>query len=125
MALTQFTKHAVVLWLGGFGVQVIVAGQLELSLDLRLAWKNGDRIRLTRKEFDLLAYMMQKPGTPLTHLRLLRAVWGPGHGSEPQYVRTYIRRLRKKIETNHERPAYIHTESCLGYRFEALAQPLP
>jgi two-component system KDP operon response regulator KdpE len=96
---------------------VLQAGDLMLELDRRRLWKRGDQIRLTPKEFDLLAYLMKNQGTPMTHVKLLQAVWGPDYGGEREYLRTYVRILRKKVEDDPIRPEYILTEEAVGYRF--------
>jgi two-component system KDP operon response regulator KdpE len=96
---------------------VLHAGELKLELDRRLLWKRGQPIRLSPKEFDLLAFLMKNQGAPLTHIRLLQAVWGPDYGGELEYLRSYVRMLRKKIEDDPTRPAYIVTEAWVGYRF--------
>ncbi len=93
------------------------AGDLRLDLNRRLLMKRGKKIRLSQKEFDLLACMMRNPGVPITHAKLLRAVWGPEYGGELEYLRTYIRILRKKIEDDPATPEYISTEAWVGYRF--------
>jgi DNA-binding response OmpR family regulator len=61
--------------------------------------------------------MMQVREVPLYHSKLLRAIWGPEYGQEFEYLRTYVRLIRKKIEDNPARPEYILTEPWLGYRF--------
>jgi len=60
---------------------------------------------------------MKSQGVPLTHVKLLRAVWGPEYGNELEYLRTYVRMLRKKIENDSAKPQYIMTEPWVGYRF--------
>jgi two-component system KDP operon response regulator KdpE len=97
--------------------QILCAGDLKLDLGLGLLWKAGDEVRLSRKEFDLLSFLMKNQGAPLTHLKLLRAVWGPEYGGELEYLRTYVRMLRKKIEDDPATPKYIQTEPWVGYRF--------
>jgi two-component system KDP operon response regulator KdpE len=96
---------------------VIQAGRLAIDLNRRILWRAGTQIRLSPKEFDLLAFMMQNQGTPLTHVRLLHSVWGPEYGTELEYLRSYVRILRKKIETDPTRPEYILTAPWVGYRF--------
>jgi two-component system, OmpR family, KDP operon response regulator KdpE len=93
------------------------AGALELDIGHRLLRKAGREIRLSPTEFDLLAYFMQHPGIPIEHSKLLQAIWGPEYGSELEYLRSYVRFLRKKIEANPARPEYILTEPWVGYRF--------
>ena len=93
------------------------AGNLELDLERRLVFKNRVEVHLTPKEFDLLAYLFRHRGAPIMHSKLLHAVWGPEYGGELEYLRSYIRMLRKKIEDDPARPEYLLTEPWLGYRF--------
>jgi len=79
--------------------------------------KAGNLIYLTPKEFDLLHYLMAHAGVPITHGRLLNAVWGPEYGDEVEYLRTYVRQLRKKIEGDAATPKYPLTDMKTGYRF--------
>jgi len=96
---------------------VIPAGALAMDLHRRILWRSGTQVHLSPKEFDLLAFMMQNQGAPLTHVRLLRSVWGPEYGNELEYLRSYVRMLRKKIENDPAKPDYILTEPWVGYRF--------
>ena len=91
--------------------------QLELNLEKRQLTKAGEVIRLTPKEFDLLRYLMEHAGVPVAHARLLRAVWGPEYGGELEYLRTFMRQLRKKIEDDAAQPRYLITDPYVGYRF--------
>jgi two-component system KDP operon response regulator KdpE len=93
-------------------------GQLEIDVEHRHLRHGGAPLHLTRREFDLLSLMMQKPGTPFTHGQLLRSVWGPEYGSELEYLRAYIRLLRRKIDTDPTRPSYIRTVPGIGYCFQ-------
>ena len=78
----------------------------------------GDReVRLTPKEFDLLLFMAQRPGRVLTHRVILKALWGPHAIDQPERLRVLVASLRKKIETDSSRPAYLITEPWVGYRF--------
>jgi two-component system KDP operon response regulator KdpE len=74
-------------------------------------------VHLTPTEFELLALLMRNRGVPVTHAKLLRTVWGPEYGTELDYLRSYVRALRKKIENDPARPMYILTEPWVGYRF--------
>ena len=98
--------------------KILEAGTLRMDLDRRLLLKRGEEIRLSPKEFDLLSFMMRNQGAPLTHVNLLRAVWGIDYGGELEYLRTYVRMLRKKIEDDPARPQYILTDPWVGYRFQ-------
>jgi two-component system KDP operon response regulator KdpE len=99
------------------GEASISAGDLELDLGRRLLRKAGKVVRLTPTEFNLLAFLMRNQGTPLTHAKLLRTIWGPEYGEELEYLRSYVRLLRKKIENDPAQPKYLVTEPWLGYRF--------
>jgi two-component system KDP operon response regulator KdpE len=92
-------------------------GNIELDPARRLVRKGGEPVHLTPKEFDLLRYLMAHAGLPITHARLLHAVWGPEYGGELEYLRTFVRQLRKKLEDDPAEPAYLLTDSHIGYRF--------
>jgi len=96
---------------------VVCIGNIELDPARRLVRKAGEPVHLTPKEFDLLRYLMAHAGLPVTHARLLHAVWGPQYGGEMEYLRTFVRQLRKKIEDDPSDPAYLLTDSHIGYRF--------
>jgi two-component system, OmpR family, KDP operon response regulator KdpE len=96
---------------------VLQAGPLRMDLHRRILWHSGTQLHLSPKEFDLLAFLMQNQGAPLTHEQLLHSVWGPDCGKELEYLRTYICALRKKIENDPANPDYILTEPWVGYRF--------
>ena len=98
---------------------VIDCGELQIDLALRTVKKNSELIKLTATEYKLLSLFAQQEGKVLTHQYLLREVWGPGYINQSQYLRVFIAQLRKKIETDPNRPAYIITESGVGYRFIA------
>src|SRR3984885_1512892 len=102
---------------------VLRAGQLELELEHRMLRKAGRDIHLSPKEFELLAFLMQHKDVPLTRGRLLRAVWGPEYGNESDYLRSYVKALRKKIESQPTEPEYILTEPWVGYRFRDPSDP--
>ena len=96
---------------------VIAIGEIELDQERRLVRKSGAIVHLTPKEFELLYCLMSHAGKPLTHARLLTSVWGTEYGSELEYLRTFVRQLRKKLEDDPARPKYLLTESYVGYRF--------
>jgi two-component system KDP operon response regulator KdpE len=104
---------------------VIRIGNIELDPARRLVTKSGEPVHLTPKEFDLLRYLMAHAGLPITHARLLHAVWGPEYGGELEYLRTFVRQLRKKLEESPAEPVYLLTDSHVGYRFaEAKLEPV-
>ena len=90
---------------------------LSIDLNTRVVKKNGEPVKLTATEYDLLALFVKNEGRVLTHQHLLREVWGPGHIEQSQYLRVFVNQLRKKIETEPNRPVYVITESGVGYRF--------
>ena len=73
-------------------------------------------MKLTKKEFELLALFAKNKGKVLTHTFVLENVWGRGYGNETHYLRVFMAQLRKKIEENPSMPQYIVTESGMGYR---------
>jgi len=95
----------------------IAIGEIELDPARRTVRKAGVPLRLTPKEFELLHYLMGRPGLPLAHAKLLRAVWGPEYGGELEYLRTFVHQLRKKLEADPSAPEYLLTELHFGYRF--------
>jgi len=96
---------------------LVQIGDIELDPARRLVRKAGANVHLTPKEFDLLHYLMSHAGVPITHARLLHAVWGPEYGGELEYLRTFVRQLRKKLEDDPAQPVYLLTDSHIGYRF--------
>jgi two-component system KDP operon response regulator KdpE len=92
-------------------------GQLELDPVKYRVMKSGRSIHLTPKEFEVLHYLMMHAGEPIPHARLLKSVWGPEYGNELEYLRTFIRQLRKKIEDDPRNPKYLLTDAYVGYRF--------
>lgn len=92
-------------------------GDLELDPVKYYVKKNGRQIHLTPKEFEMLHYLMNHAGEPIPHERLLRSIWGPGYGREFEYLRTYVRQIRMKIEDDPAAPRYLLTEANVGYRF--------
>ncbi len=92
-------------------------GQLELDPVKYRVLKRGHPIHLTPKEFEMLHYLMMHAGEPVPHARLLKSVWGPEYGNELEYLRTFVRQLRKKIEDDPKNPQYLLTDAYVGYRF--------
>jgi two-component system, OmpR family, KDP operon response regulator KdpE len=80
----------------------------------------GDEIRLSRKEYEVLRTLVKHAGKVVTHQQLLREVWGPAHINETQYLRVYVGQLRQKIERDPTQPRYIMTEAGVGYRLRQL-----
>ncbi len=95
----------------------IVIGEIELDSESRSVRKAGQPLRLTRKEFDLLHFLMDHAGIPITNKKLLQTFWASERGSELECLRTFIYHLRKKLEDDPAAPQYLLTAPCLGYRF--------
>ena len=102
---------------------VLRAGELEVELERRTFRKAGREIHLSPTEFELLVFLMQHKSIPVTHAKILRTIWGPEYGDEPEYLRSYVKTLRKKIEDDPAHPAYILTEPWVGYRFRDPSDP--
>jgi two-component system, OmpR family, KDP operon response regulator KdpE len=98
------------------------AKDLNIDFEARVVAVRGRDVHLTPKEFELLRQLVLNAGRPLTHRRLLQAVWGPDYGDEPEYLRVMINQLRKKLESDPTRPKLILTEPWVGYRFQAPRQ---
>lgn len=90
-------------------------GNLEIDFEQRLAWREGELVKLSPTEFALLQELALHPGKILTHEALLKRVWGTEYRSEAEYVRIYIGRLRRKLEGDPSQPAHILTEPGVGY----------
>jgi two-component system KDP operon response regulator KdpE len=97
---------------------LIRAGDLEINPTTRTVKASGRDIRLTPKEFDLLHFLATNPNVPITHVKLLQAVWGPDYGDEVEYLRTFINQVRKKIEKDPAHPKHVITEPWVGYKFQ-------
>lgn len=98
-------------------VERIERGALSIDLSKRLVTKQGAPVKLTPKEYELLAILARGGGRLLTHRQLLTAVWGPAHRDDSQYLRVFIGQLRAKIEEDPANPRLILTELGAGYRF--------
>lgn len=99
------------------GEPVVVSGDLTIDLIKRLVTRAGHAIRLSPKEYDLLAQLVEGGGKVVTHRQLLTAVWGPAHEDDVQYLRVFVAQLRQKIEPDPAAPTLITTEAGVGYRW--------
>jgi two-component system, OmpR family, KDP operon response regulator KdpE len=97
----------------------ITAGPLVIDLARHIVTREGAEVKLTATEFKLLAYLAANAGRVLTHQTILTHVWGAEYADRTEYLRVYLRQLRKKLETNPEQPMYLLTEPGIGYRFMA------
>ena len=96
---------------------LLQAGDFELDVNRHVFYRQGEIVHLTPTEFELLALLMRNQGVPVTHARLLRSVWGPEYGTELDYLRSFVKTLRQKVEEDPAKPKYIVTEPWVGYRF--------
>jgi len=99
------------------GPQHITLDNVEIDFQSRKLIVGGNEVRLTPKEFDLLRYLTLHPNRAIPHRELLQAVWGPDYGDEVEYLRVFVKQLRRKIEPKPDKPQYILTEPWVGYRF--------
>ena len=95
----------------------VQVGEIQIEPVRRVVSKSGRPIRLTKKEYDILYYLMSHAGRAVTYGRLLSSVWGMEYRSEVDYLRTFVRQLRKKIEDDPSNPKYLLTDPYVGYRF--------
>jgi two-component system KDP operon response regulator KdpE len=96
---------------------VVTVGDLTVDLIKRLVTRAGSPIRLSPREYDLLAQLVGGAGKVVTHRQLLTAVWGPAHAQDVQYLRVFVGQLRQKIEPDPAQPTLILTEPGVGYRW--------
>jgi two-component system, OmpR family, KDP operon response regulator KdpE len=99
-------------------------GETVIDFDARTVNRGSASVHLTPKELDLLRHLTQHPNQALSHRELLQAVWGPDYGDQVDYLRVFIKNLRKKIEPNPDSPEYITTEPWVGYRFKGTVESL-
>jgi len=99
-------------------------GRLSIDFAARTVTSGDASSHLTPKELDLLRYLIQHANQAVPHRELLQAVWGPDYGDQVDYLRVFIKNLRKKIEANPETPEFITTEPWVGYRFNGQIESL-
>ena len=87
-------------------------------MDQRAAWKNGQRVDLTAKEYDLLEVLMKNPRRVFSREKLMDQVWGYTYAGDYRTVDVHIRRLREKLEPDPAQPQYILTKWGVGYYFQ-------
>jgi len=92
-------------------------GDLTIDYDRHRVSRGDDEIRLTPKEFDLLALLARSADRVLTHRAILKAVWGPNAVDQPEHLWVLMAQLRKKIEPEPSHPRYLVSEPWVGYRF--------
>jgi two-component system KDP operon response regulator KdpE len=95
----------------------LVRGDVTIDFDRHRVYRLGEEVRLTPKEFELLALLAGRAGQVLTHRTILKAIWGPNAVDQPEHLRVLVGQLRKKLEPDPARPRYLLTEPWVGYRF--------
>jgi two-component system KDP operon response regulator KdpE len=96
---------------------ILTFGDLKIDIPNHTVHKNGELIKLTSTEFNLLVLLAKNAGRVLTHQYLLREIWGYSYLEQTQYLRVFVAQLRKKIEDDPAHPMWLITESGIGYRF--------
>ena len=99
-------------------------GEVTIDFAARTVMRGTSSTHLTPKELDLLRYLTQHANEAVPHRELLQAVWGPDYGDQVDYLRAFIKSLRKKVEPDPEHPQYIMTEPWIGYRFNGSLESL-
>lgn len=94
----------------------LVVGTIAIDLTTRRVIRDGAEVRLTRKEYALLAELVRHPDRVLTHAALLRAIWGDAHVDDVEYLRVTMRGLRLKLEDDPAMPTILRNEPGVGYR---------
>jgi two-component system KDP operon response regulator KdpE len=98
---------------------IVKAGDMVIDLERDLVTRGGQTVRLSPKEYELLARLARADGKVLTHKDLLVSIWGPAHVADTQYLRVFIGQLRAKLEADPAAPRHILTQPGVGYRFMA------
>ncbi len=96
---------------------VVNAGPIRIDLTQHNVTLDGNEVKLTATQYKLLAYLAANAGRVLTHEAILSHVWGPADADHVEYLRVYMRQLRKKLEEDPEQPKYLLNEPGIGYRF--------
>lgn len=95
---------------------ILAIGPLRIDAADHSATMDGIPLHLTRREFDLLWMLASHRGRLVTQEMILRAIWGPAHAEDSQYLRVYVRQLRQKLGDDAANPRFIFTEPGVGYR---------
>jgi len=95
---------------------LVALGDIRVDMVKRQVMRGKDEIRLTPIEYRLLVQLIANLGRVVTHRQLLKEVWGPNHVDDTHYLRVYMAGLRRKLESDPNRPRYIRTEPGVGYR---------
>jgi two-component system KDP operon response regulator KdpE len=94
----------------------VTVGDLTIDYDRRRLLRGDEEIRLTPKEFELLAFLARNPDRVLTHRAILKEIWGANAVDQPEHLWVLVAQLRKKIELDPSHPRYLLSEPWVGYR---------
>ncbi|MFC1902384.1 response regulator transcription factor [Chloroflexota bacterium] len=94
-----------------------IGGDLEINYAARRVSFAGNEVKLTPTEYSLLQELVLNTGKVLTHIHLLNKVWGPEYRAEREYLHTYVRRLRRKLEPDPAEPCHLLSVAGVGYQF--------
>jgi len=97
---------------------VVEIGAVQIDLGRRVVTRNGEEIRMSKREWGLLSFMARHPDHVLTHKQILKEVWGSAHTDDTAYLRVYVNQLRQKLESDPAVPALIVTDPGVGYRLK-------
>ncbi|MBL7661259.1 response regulator transcription factor [bacterium] len=111
-ALLRFSRQK------GLESNELTVGPFHLDVAAHILKKNGTELHLTPTEFKLFALLAKNANRVILHKQLLKDVWGPGFGTDVQYLRVFMKQLRQKVEDSPSQPSYIITEPGVGYRFK-------
>lgn len=103
-----------------YSLENIVDGDIHINKVSRIVYKNGIKLEMTAKEFDLLLLLMENNGRTLTKDYIFNQIWGSDSFSEQQTLTVHIKWLRQKIENDPKKPEYIHTVWEVGYKYERI-----
>ncbi len=103
-----------------YSLENIVDGDIHINKVSRIVYKNGIKLEMTAKEFDLLLLLMENNGRTLTKDYIFNQIWGSDSFSEQQTLTVHIKWLRQKIENDPKKPEYIHTVWGVGYKYERI-----
>jgi two-component system KDP operon response regulator KdpE len=102
----------------GIKSDVLKVGLLCMDFARRVVTRDGQEVRLSKREYDLLHFLASSPDHVLTHREILKSLWGPAHEEDTTYLRAYVNQLRQKLESDPTAPKLIVTEPGVGYRLK-------
>lgn len=102
---------------GGSKQAVVKTGPITIDLVKHIVTRDGNEVKLTATEYNLLSYLARHAGRVLTHQMILSNVWSNADADRVEYLRVFMRQLRKKLEDDPNRPQVLITEPGVGYRF--------